>query len=69
MPKDFFDVPDDLRCRIEPLLPPEQLRPKGGRPRVPDASRSLGSSTAFARAVSGRRCPPTSARGRRARCG
>jgi len=36
MPKDFFDVPDDLWSRIEPLLPPEQPRPKGGRPRVPD---------------------------------
>lgn len=36
MPKDFFDVPDDLWSRIEPLLPPEPPKPRGGRPRVPD---------------------------------
>ena len=29
-------VPDDLWAAIEPLLPPEPLHPKGGRPRVPD---------------------------------
>jgi transposase len=28
-------VPDDLWAAIEPLLPPEPPRPKGGRPRVP----------------------------------
>ena len=36
MDKDFFDVPDSLWRRIEPLLPPERPKPKGGRPRVPD---------------------------------
>jgi transposase len=36
MAQDFFDVPDDLWKRIEPLLPPERPKPKGGRPRVPD---------------------------------
>ena len=36
MEKDFFDVPDPLWRRIEPLLPPELPKPKGGRPRVPD---------------------------------
>jgi transposase len=30
-----FLVPDDLWAAIEPLLPPEPPRPKGGRPRVP----------------------------------
>jgi transposase len=29
-------VPDGLWARIEPLLPPEPPKPKGGRPRVPD---------------------------------
>jgi len=29
-------VPDDLWKCIEPLLPQEPLKPKGGRPRVPD---------------------------------
>ena len=28
-------VPDDLWAAIEPLLPPEPPRPKGGRPPVP----------------------------------
>ena len=36
MDHDFFDVPDDLWKRIEPLLPAERPKPKGGRPRVPD---------------------------------
>ena len=29
-------LPDGLWERIEPLLPPEPEKPKGGRPRVPD---------------------------------
>ena len=29
-------VRDDLWAAIQPLLPPERLKPKGGRPRVPD---------------------------------
>lgn len=29
-------VPDELRTIIEPLLPPEPPKPRGGRPRVPD---------------------------------
>jgi transposase len=36
MDQSFFDVPDALWRRIEPLLPPEPPKPKGGRPRVPD---------------------------------
>jgi transposase len=36
MDKSFFDVPDALWRRIEPLLPREPPKPKGGRPRVPD---------------------------------
>lgn len=36
MDTSFFDVPDDLWKRIEPLLPPELPKPLGGRPRVPD---------------------------------
>jgi transposase len=36
MDQSFFDVPDALWRRIEPLLPPELPKPKGGRPRVPD---------------------------------
>lgn len=29
-------VPDDLWKRIEPLVPEEPPKPKGGRPRIPD---------------------------------
>lgn len=29
-------VPDQLWIAIQPLLPPEPPKPKGGRPRVPD---------------------------------
>ena len=29
-------VPDELWAVVEPLLPPEQPKPKGGRPRIPD---------------------------------
>jgi transposase len=29
-------LPDQLWERVEPLLPPEPPKPKGGRPRVPD---------------------------------
>jgi transposase len=29
-------VPDQLWNAIQPLLPPEPPKPKGGRPRVPD---------------------------------
>ena len=36
MDKDFFDVPDALSRHIEPLLPPERGKPKGGRPRIPE---------------------------------
>jgi transposase len=32
----FTLVPDRLWNEIEPLLPPEPAKPKGGRPRVPD---------------------------------
>ncbi len=35
-------VPDDLWEAIEPLLPPEQPKPKGGRPRVPDRAALAG---------------------------
>jgi len=32
----FADVPDALWKKIQPLLPPEQPKPRGGRPRVAD---------------------------------
>ena len=35
-------VPDDLWLVIEPLLPPERPKPKGGRPRAPDRSALAG---------------------------
>jgi transposase len=35
-------VPDELWMIIEPLLPPEPLKPYGGRPRVPDRAALAG---------------------------
>src|SRR5687767_4349828 len=35
-------VPDALWAVIEPLLPPEPPKPKGGRPRVPDRAALTG---------------------------
>jgi transposase len=36
MDANFFEVPDRLWRQIAPLLPREQLKPRGGRPRVAD---------------------------------
>ena len=33
---------DELWERIQPLLPPEQAKPKGGRPRIPDRAALTG---------------------------
>jgi transposase len=35
-------VPDDLWAIVEPLLPPQPPKPKGGRPRVPDRAALTG---------------------------
>nr|WP_255531673.1 transposase [Roseomonas sp. KE2513] len=35
-------VPDDLWSAIEPLLPRERPKPKGGRPRLPDRAALTG---------------------------
>jgi transposase len=35
-------VPDELWAVIQPLLPPEMPKPKGGRPRVPDRATLTG---------------------------
>ena len=35
-------VTDALWAVVEPLLPPEPLKPKGGRPRVPDRAAPTG---------------------------
>lgn len=35
-------LPDDLWEAVEPLLPPEPPKPKGGRPRVPDRAALTG---------------------------
>ena len=35
-------VSDDLWSIVEPLLPPEPPKPKGGRPRVPDRAALAG---------------------------
>lgn len=32
----FSLVPDELWAAVQPLLPPERPKPKGGRPRIPD---------------------------------
>ncbi len=34
--------PDDLRAIVEPLLPVEPPKPRGGRPRVPDRAALIG---------------------------
>jgi transposase len=33
---DGWRIPDELWDRIEPLLPPKEPQPKGGRPWIPD---------------------------------
>ena len=35
-------LPNELWAIVEPLLPPERPRPKGGRPRVPDRAALTG---------------------------
>ena len=35
-------LPDELWAVVEPLLPPEPPKPKGGRPRVPDRAALTG---------------------------
>ena len=35
-------LPDDLWAAVEPLLPPERPKPKGGRPPVPDRAALTG---------------------------
>ena len=35
-------VPDELWGAVEPLLPPEPPKPKGGRPRIPDRAALTG---------------------------
>ncbi len=35
-------LPDELWAIVEPLLPPEPPRPKGGRPRIPDRAALTG---------------------------
>ncbi len=35
-------VPDELWALVEPLLPPEPPKPKGGRPSVPDCAALTG---------------------------
>jgi transposase len=35
-------VSDDLWAAVEPLLPPERPKPKGGRPRLPDRAALTG---------------------------
>ncbi len=40
--KNLFLVPDDLWEAIQPLLPKEPPKPKGGRPRVPDRAALAG---------------------------
>ena len=35
-------LPDELWAIVEPLLPPEPPKPKGGRPRVPDRAALTG---------------------------
>ena len=35
-------VPDDLWAAVEPLLPREQPKPRGGRPRLPDRAALTG---------------------------
>jgi transposase len=51
-------VTDELWEVIEPLLPEEPPKPKGGRPRVPDRATLTGASSSCSGRASPGRCAP-----------
>jgi len=51
-------VTDELWKVVEPLLPEEPPKPKGGRPRVPDRAALAGIIFVLKRAASPGRCSP-----------
>jgi transposase len=51
-------LPDALWARIAPLLPPEAVKPKGGRPRVSDRAALTGILFVLKTGIAGRTCPP-----------
>jgi len=55
-PKQLFTIPDELWAHIQPLLPEEPPKPKGGRPRMDDGQAMTAIFYVFRRASNGRRC-------------
>jgi transposase len=57
-------VPDDLWAAVAPLLPPERLKPKGGRPRLSDRAALSGIVFVLTTGTAWERLPVEMAAGR-----
>ena len=61
-------LPDDLWAIIEPLVPPDPPKPKGGRPRVPDRAALTGILFVLKTGIPWRMLPPELGCGSGATC-